>query len=239
MKYDCFVFTAVGGKKVNEDSVRISAREEEVVAVLADGLGSHGGGDIASATCADILVAELGACDSENDNAMLTGLFKKANQAVIAKQTMHTEMKSTCVTLHLVSNRCMFMHAGDSRGYIFRDGKVLFQTFDHSIPQMDVLRGNITPEQIRFHPNRNKILRALGIDGIDSEITRNNDIRPGDAFLLCSDGFWEYVTEPEMCIDLAKSGSAESWMNLMLSRIGHRIEPDNDNLSAITIIARG
>ncbi|MDR0974875.1 MAG: protein phosphatase 2C domain-containing protein [Ruminococcus sp.] len=233
MRYDEYLFTSIGGKSVNEDSIRFCKTPGGIVAVVADGVGSNGGGDIASSICADMIKDELPNCREKGD---IFSLIKRANKAVIAHQTTAVQMKSTIVTVDIRDERTTFVHAGDSRGYVFRDSKLLFQTFDHSIPQMDVLRGNITLEQIRFHPNRNKILRALGIDDVIPEISGELKLKEGDAILLCTDGFWEYVTEEEMAVDLAKSKSASVWTSYMLERIGKRIGSDNDNLSAIAII---
>jgi serine/threonine protein phosphatase PrpC len=233
MTFDKCSFTCVGGKEGNEDSIRLKQQPDGLVAVVADGVGSNGGGDIASSICADMIINELPLCGGKDD---ITSLIERANEAVIAKQTTSVQMKSTLVTVEIKDKKTTFIHAGDSRGYIFRDGKVLFQTFDHSIPQMDVLRGNITSAQIRFHVNRNKILRALGIDGVVPEISGEIELTDGDALLLCTDGFWEYVTEDEMIVDYLKSKNAEMWVSYMLERIGKRINGDHDNLSAIAII---
>jgi serine/threonine protein phosphatase PrpC len=233
MYFDSYAFSGIGGKKVNEDSVRLASDKNSVIAVLADGLGSHGGGDIASSVVADKMIERFVSSETE---AEMTALFEEANEAVIARQTPGTEMKSTLVTFKIIDGKSTFMHAGDSRGYIFRDGAVYFQTFDHSIPQMEVLRGNITADMIRFHPDRNKVLRALGIRDVSPEISKAEPVLPDDAFLICSDGFWEYVTELEMLTDLAKSQSAEMWVSYMLERIGKRIEVNNDNLSAVAVI---
>jgi serine/threonine protein phosphatase PrpC len=224
--------SSIGGKKVNEDSVRYADFPDGFTAVVADGVGSNGGGDIASSICAQMFIEGLRGCRSDDDIVTLT---TAANNAIIAEQTMSVKMKSTIVAVNVSDCTTTFVHAGDSRGYIFRGGRVLFQTFDHSIPQMDVLRGVITPAEIRFHKNRNKILRALGIENTAPEISGREKLLPGDALLLCTDGFWEYVTEAEMCADITKSHTAEEWVNFMLKRLGERISENTDNLSAIAI----
>jgi serine/threonine protein phosphatase PrpC len=233
MTFDSYVFTNIGGKKVNEDSVRFAEFPGGFSAVVADGVGSNGGGDIASSICAQMFIEGLRDCQSDNDINTLT---TAANNAIIAEQTMSVKMKSTIVAVNVLNEKTTFIHAGDSRGYIFRDGRVFFQTFDHSIPQMDVLRGVITPAQIRFHKNRNKILRALGIENTAPEISGREKLMPGDALLLCTDGFWEYVTEAEMCEDITKSHTAEEWVKFMLGRLGSRISENTDNLSAIGVL---
>ena len=97
--------------------------------------------------------------------------------------------------------------------------------------------GEITEREIRFHEDRNKILRALGSrDEIRVEVNVwNEDVKDGDAFLLCSDGFWEYVWEEEMVEDLLHSKDPEQWIQFMNERIRQRAIQDNDNFSAMTI----
>jgi serine/threonine protein phosphatase PrpC/cbb3-type cytochrome oxidase subunit 3 len=231
--FDGYSYTDIGGKKVNEDSVRLACDTDSVIAVLADGLGSHGGGDIASAIVVNKIFENFKTCENE---AEMTALFAETNEAVLARQKNGTQMKSTLVSFRITDEKITFIHAGDSRGYIFRNGEVFFQTFDHSIPQMEVLRGNITPDMIRFHHDRNKVLRALGIHDVNPEISKPEQVLPGDAYLICSDGFWEYVNEPEMLTDLAKSTSAEAWITYMLERIAKRVHENNDNLSAVAVI---
>ncbi|MDR1698968.1 MAG: hypothetical protein LBR75_04005, partial [Prevotellaceae bacterium] len=163
--------------------------------------------------------------------------FEQANRAVLNKQTSSCQMKSTAVLLLCRNNQAIIAHVGDSRGYYFSNGSILFQTIDHSVSQMAVLRGEITAAQIRFHEDRNRLLRALGgEENVHAEVSLiPSPLAPGDAFLLCSDGFWEYVTENEMAIDLTKSATPDEWLSYLTARIGKRISGKNDNLSAIAI----
>ena len=95
--------------------------------------------------------------------------------------------------------------------------------------------GEITPEEIRFHVDRNKLLKVLGdteelrIDQIREPV----DIEPGDAFLLCTDGFWEYVYETEMEIDLIKSRSPKEWTEYMVKRLLLRPAAERDNFTVL------
>jgi serine/threonine protein phosphatase PrpC len=231
--YNISVYTDKGGKKVNEDSVRHIVNGNNVTAVVADGLGSHGGGDVASSVCADLFVKELPNCF---DNEKATTVFEKANNLVVANQKPGLEMKSTAVTLNILNGNAVYAHIGDSRGYIFRNGRVIVQTQDHSLPQLEVLRGNLKPSEIRFHPGRNRVLRALGTDVAKPDFTKPEPVMIGDAYLMCTDGFWEYVTEEEMGIDLQKSLDAKAWIHYMLVRLTKRVPFDHDNLTAFAMI---
>ena len=104
---------------------------------------------------------------------------------------------------------------------------------------MAVLRGDITPDQIRFDKNRNRLVYVLGMDsGAQEELTLLEPPIDGDAYLLCSDGFWEYIYEDEMETDLLEAQNADDWLSLMLSRIMARVSDGHDNLSAIVCICK-
>ena len=171
--------------------------------------------------------------DSRADKDMLTGLIRKANEAVLAIQTPACAMKTTAVVLTVEDNKAVWAHVGDSRLYHFYNGKLVFQTKDHSVAQMGVLLGDITPDEIRFHPDRSRVLRALGQDGELKVDAAERELEKGKhAFLLCSDGFWEYVLEPEMEQDLSAAREPDEWIERMRKRLNERIPEDNDNNTA-------
>lgn len=225
-------YTNIGGRPCNEDTTRQVTREPDgLCLVVADGLGGHGGGERASAAAADTICA--GWDGSANPEA-LQALIQQAHLAVRAIQTPACSMKSTVVALELAGNRAVWAHVGDSRLYHFQDGQLVFQTRDHSASQIAVMMGDITVDQIRFHEDRNRVLRALGQadDPLKVEAAQQ-ELPPGrHAFLLCSDGFWEYVLEAEMTADLAAAANPLDWLARMRSRLSARVPADNDNNTA-------
>lgn len=236
--YDAATFTSPGGQSANEDAVFLTQDNGRLVAIVADGLGRHGGGDIASSVAVEVLYRAL-PVTGHIEGSAISRCFAAANDAVLEKQKSGVPMKSTAVMLILEEGYATFAHMGDSRGYAFRGGQIVRQTVDHSVSQMAVLRGDITPAQIRFHKSRNKLLYVLGVGGGTlEELTLIDPPLNGDAFLLCSDGFWEYVNEDEMEVDLVRARSAEDWLSLMLARIQKRVSGDHDNLSAIAVVCR-
>ena len=236
MIFTCETFTGAGGRPYNEDSIGVWKMQDGLLAIVADGLGRHGGGDIASKTAVDTLSSHCLHNPCMTQEAMLAG-FVKANQAVIACQTPACEMKSTAALLLCLEDSAAIAHIGDTRGYHFSNGRTVFQTKDHSVSQLAVLQGEITPTQIRFHEDRSRLLKALGNDTerLGAEFNLMNRLSPGDAILLCSDGFWEYVTEAEMETDLQKSATPGGWLAYMLQRVGRRVNGKHDNLSAIAV----
>lgn len=144
--------------------------------------------------------------------------------------------KGGAVCLLLDGDRAVWAHVGDSRLYGFLNGSLILQTLDHSVAQMGVVLREITPDQIRFHEDRNRVLRALGQEGSLKVETGKRHLEPGQwAFLLCSDGFWEYVLEKEMEGALAQAAGPEEWLSRMRGLMPGRVPPDNDNNSAAAV----
>ena len=126
--------------------------------------------------------------------------------------------------------------------YIFRQNRIVYQTLDHSVPQMLVASGEIRPEEIRGHSDRNRLLRVLGDRDRSVKYQESPpwDWMPGDKILLCTEGFWEYVKEPEMERDLENSEGPREWLLRMKKRVRRRgFFEKQDNYSAIGIWADG
>lgn len=231
---DIASYTDIGGRPRNEDTVRYTTQGEQALClVLADGLGGHGGGELASAAAAQSICQSW---DGTADAQRLKALVREANLRVLALQTPQCAMKTTAAVLTLAGKQAVWAHVGDSRLYYFHDGKLDFQTRDHSAAQLGVLLGDITTDQIRFHEDRSRVLRALGQDDELTVDTGQQELDGGKhAFLLCSDGFWEYVLEPEMEQDLASAAGPEDWLERMRWRLKKRIPADNDNNTAAAV----
>ena len=149
-----------GGRAYNEDTVFVRQPDGETLcAVLADGLGGHGGGDLASRKAAELIASGWvpGATPDQ-----LIRLCQEANTQILAMQTPLCRMKTTVVVLSLSEERMAYAYAGDSRLYQFAGGRVCWQSRDHSASQIAVFLGQIRPEEIRFHEDRSRIYRALG-----------------------------------------------------------------------------
>ncbi len=230
--------TSRGGRAVNEDTVRIRKQQDRLCAVVADGLGGHGGGQTASATAAEAILKEF-SCTGLKNKEQLHSALTLANEAVLAKQTGSCVMKSTAVVLSLNEQMALWAHVGDSRLYQFTDGHLVFQTMDQSVSQMAVLMGEITPDQIRFHEDRNRVLRALGSESSEPELHAAVPLTGrAQAFLLCSDGFWEYVYEDEMEQTLAYADTPDAWLAAMEQLLKQRIQSGNDNYTAAAVWIR-
>lgn len=229
-----YSYTDIGGRPHNEDAVCIrQTGENQLLAVLADGLGGHGGGEIASGIAVETLDSGWTGVSSP---AVLYDLIMQAHRKILSAQTPVCRMRSTIVALSVGAGHADWAYAGDSRLYQFYNGELVRQTRDHSASQVAVMMGEITQDQIRFHQDRSRLFRALGQDGGLNVDTGSVDLTPGNyAFLLCSDGFWEYVYEQEMASSLAQSASPKDWVERMRSLLRQRAPENNDNNTAAAV----
>lgn len=232
--FEVAYYTDIGKRERNEDSVGITQHEKSLLAVVADGVGGHVNGKTASLLAVDTLVK--GFLPQELDEDALGYQILKANEQILAADNAG---QSTIAVLWADGSRAIAAHVGDSRVYQFRNGEIIFQTVDHSAVQMAVLTGELEPEALRHHKDRNKIFRALGdpteVPKIDSsEIT----VLSGDRFLLCSDGFWEPVTEEKMVEALWDSDTAEQWLEAMKAFVTDVQDPKQDNYTAACIFIK-
>jgi serine/threonine protein phosphatase PrpC len=235
--FETATLSAPGGRVDNEDAVGYRMAKSSGCWALADGLGGHRGGAVASRLAVDAAISSFEADPSVTGEALNTHLLR-ANRAVLVRQTAEPElahMRTTIVMLIASAEAAMWAHAGDSRLYWFRDGKIREQTLDDSVPQRLVAAGEISAYQIRFHEDRSRLLNSLGTREQVTASQREMTPAPGDAFLLASDGFWEGVTESEMEEDLCAAKSSEAWIGRMEARVKECAAADHDNYSAIAV----
>lgn len=239
MKLSSASISKPGGRKKNEDACAIIQTEEYGCYAIADGLGGHGGGDIASRLVLDTIMNSfyshpgIGVADMES-------YLQYAQMELLKKQKEKVEfgsMRTTVVLLVTDYQNVVWAHIGDSRLYYFHGGKILFQTKDHSVPQAMVNAGELNEAEMRFHDDRNRLTRAMGIESAFKPviIEEARNIESGDAFLLCTDGFWEYVFEEEMEQDLSVADTPGDWLDRMEKRMLQRVNVDHDNYSAVVL----
>lgn len=235
MKITTYAYTNRGGRDYNEDNIRAAENEHRTVLVLADGLGGHGGGERASALAAEEVCAQC-LTSPAADEAALAESIRKANQKVLEGQSEPglEEMRTTLVTLSLEGDQALWAHVGDSRLYRVSQGEITQLTKDHSVTYRKYLGGEITRMDVYHDDDRSSLLRVLGREPCVPE-TGAGILHPGDAFLLCSDGFWEYVYQEEILADCLKSATPEQWAQMMLLRHIRRTPEGNDNFSLITV----
>jgi len=233
VKVSASYYSSQGKRTNNEDSISLLENKDNVLAIVADGLGGYEGGEIASQIAVETINDEIS--HGKLSVGKVENAIKLANEKVHNQQTNGYKMKTTISVLCIDGDNAVVANVGDSRLYQFRNKMIAFQSVDHSVSQMAVLVGEITTNDIRTHHDRNKLVRALGSrDEVKVDIKRIK-CKKGDSFLLCSDGFWEHVLESEMLEDLTVATSVNEWLAIMRKKVETRIRPNGDNHSAIAI----
>ena len=233
-------FTDKGSRNANEDSVGHFSNGSNHCFVVCDGLGGHGMGDIASKTVVDEFEKQF--MTAKDMSRLLPVAFESAQSALLKEQAARNarrKMKTTCVALITDEKNAYIGHVGDSRLYVFYKNKVKYRTLDHSIPQMLALSKEIKESEIRNHPERNFLMRVMGIDWEEPmyELAPAEKLKKCQAFLLCTDGFWELILEEDMCRLLKESASPGEWLNKMAEIVRQNGEGKNmDNYSAIAVL---
>ena len=193
LRYAARTDLGLGSKTRNEDS----AYAGPDLLVLADGMGGHAAGDLASST----VVAELVHLDGEDygaDEALqrLAGAVHDANQRLRDEMEHNTDLEgmgTTLVAFLRTGNKLAMANIGDSRAYLLRDGKFTQITKDHSFVQSLLDSGRITPQEAEHHPQRNLVERVLTGHDTDEPDLSMREARIGDRYLLCCDGLSDYV----------------------------------------------
>jgi len=235
-----------GGRDRNEDACGHwgwgkSAITGPVCCVLADGAGGHGAGDVASQAAVSTVLrafAERPACDPRRARE----LIDLANQAVVAGQSTSEatrDMRSTLVVWlgDAAQASAAWGHSGDSRLYCFRGGRLLTRTRDHSLYQAMIDAGLAEVGNLRGHPQRNILTACLGSsEQFEADVVAaNHELLPGDAFLLCSDGFWEPLEDGMMEAALQEAADVQSWIDALEQSIARVARAGQDNYSAIGV----
>lgn len=236
-------FSDCGGREYNEDSCLVVSHDNKLCVIVADGLGGHGGGSLASKAAVDVIRKNFeDKADKEITSEDMNRWFNDANDAVLDMQIKSCHMKTTLAVLCLEDGKkeVFASHLGDTRIYHFEDGELSYMSFDHSVSRMAVLAGEISMDEIRFHPDRNRLLKAIGAgDEVFPEIKKlTPDRNAVNAFLLCTDGFWEYVEEQYMQETLLRSATPDEWLTQMRAHIKTVVKEGNDNNSAVAVFYR-
>ncbi len=242
MQLEVSVLSKAGGRAVNEDAYGVwsGVGSSTCFAVLSDGAGGHGGGDVASRITVE---RTLGWFRQQPiaDEQVVRAALESANESIMQEQKSArplADMRATAVVLALDTEArlAVWMHVGDSRLYVFRNHRVLTRTRDHSVLQSMIDAGYITEDAVRTNPRRNALVSALGdptafAHAMPSDLA----IEPGDAFLLCSDGLWDYIEDAEMAAMLAQAPSVEAWMRALEETVLARAGTHHDNYSAVAV----
>ena len=232
--------THIGGRENNQDYCAHLFTETGDLLVVADGLGGHEGGELASLHFCENLVA-LAQDDIEpltqSPEVTLTQLISDAitqMRDTIAQQHPGVDAHTTCaiVWIDKTTGNITTAHIGDSRIYIFDHKNIHWRSRDHSVVQMLVDIGEISEQDMGHHPEQGQLTRSISMEGeIKPSIKTHSPFTKNQAVLLCSDGFWEQITGKEI-LSLAKVSSLYSALDTLVMKAVKRGGNSGDNVTA-------
>lgn len=248
MNYSVYYLSDTGRvRQLNEDSVRVERPSDPTIAgkwgdlyVVADGMGGHESGEVASRIAIETIAQVYYRTNGMPTDEALAHAIEKANAEIFrrAQEEDRHGMGTTVVAAARVGNKIHLAHVGDSRIYLIRDNKIKPLTEDHSMVAEQVAAGLLTPEEAERHPYRNVISRAVGTaPQVEVEISQSSplELREGDVILLCSDGLTEHVKAPQIrqlvanrppesaahaLIQAANNGGGSDNISVIILRVG-------------------
>ena len=228
----------------NEDSFETNVNADRGVFVVADGMGGHAAGEVASLMAVQAVITELADLQSIDDAGKagnkLADSLRTANRNIHERMLAESDkqgMGTTASVLVLDQKRYLIGQVGDSRVYLLRDGSLQQITKDHSYVQEQVDAGFLTPEQAKYHPYSNVITRCVGAsDSVEPDIYRG-DLKLGDIFLVASDGLTGMVDDRRIAALLMSRAEPERKVHSLISEANGRGGLDNITAIVVHVIA--
>jgi PPM family protein phosphatase len=227
----------------NEDNFAVDNNDHRGLFIVADGMGGHAAGEVASEMAVQILLRELSELkdvDAEGSGERVARALRDANRAIhdrtiteVDKQGMGTTVSALVVS----GTQYLIGQVGDSRVYLLRDGALRQLTKDHSYVQEQVDAGFLTPEQARYHPYSNVITRCVGASpDVEPDVYRGH-VRPGDTFLVASDGLTGMVDDWRLQQLLMARADEERVVHSLIAEANGRGGLDNITAIVVRVVA--
>lgn len=223
-------------RKQNQDSYQIQRlNRNSLLCVVCDGMGGAKSGNIASSLALDVFVQEVlrswnANMDTEKTDQVLRGAVKLANFTVFDQAQQFTEfdgMGTTLVAVLIRGRKATVVNVGDSRAYGIDGDGIRQLTTDHSLVQMMVDRGELTPEMARTYPGKNLITRAIGTEPTVQCDIFHLEVKKGDFLLLCSDGLSNLMDDQEILFEVVHGVKKQNCCQRLLNIAKNRGAPDN------------
>jgi len=212
---------------------------EDGVFALCDGMGGAAAGEVASRIAVDTLIERL--CEArsqENRRRVLEDAIADANQRVHSRAEREAALRgmgTTLVALAIGGDHALIGHVGDSRCYLFRKGKLIRKTLDHSLVDEQVRLGQLTQDEADHSPLRNVITRAIGTQNSVAADIGELDLRPGDILLLCSDGLTRELPDDNIALLLKEEGDLDELCSRLVNAA--KAAGGHDNITAVLVRA--
>ena len=223
-------------RKQNQDAYRIEQLDRStLLCVVCDGMGGAKSGNVASSLASEVFVEEIRRCwkpgmESDRIDQMLRSAVKLANFTVFDQAVQFEEfsgMGTTLVAALVRENKATVVNVGDSRAYGINRSGIHQLTRDHSLVQMMVDRGDLTPEVAKSYPGKNLITRAIGTEPVVMCDIYHKEVSKGDYLLLCSDGLSNVMDDQEILFEVVHGVNKQHCCQRLLSIAKNRGEPDN------------
>ena len=241
MKFTIYQESRPGKRANNEDRLAHCYSRDALLAVVADGMGGHYYGEIAAQIAVQVMVESFQreATPGIADPFMfLQKAMTNAHRAILDFTDAHNlkdSPRTTCVACIVQDNIAYWAHAGDSRLYLMRGGKVLYHTRDHSRVQLLIDQGVINAAQAAVHPERNKVYSCLGgRQAPEIEFSRKTPLEAGDVLALCTDGLWGVIPGDVIAVALKTENLIQA-VPALLNQADSRGGPSADNLSIVAV----
>jgi len=241
MKFTIYQESRPGKRANNEDRLAHCYSRDALLMVVADGMGGHYYGEIAAQIAVQVLIESFqreATPEISDPFLFLQKSMNNAHRAIIDFTDAHhlkDSPRTTCVACIVQHNIAYWAHAGDSRLYLMRGGKVLTHTRDHSRVQLLKDQGVINAAQAAVHPDRNKVYSCLGGRLTpEIEFSRKTPLETGDVLALCTDGLWGVLPGEMMAVAL-KSENLMQAVPMLLGQADIRGGPNADNLSILVV----
>lgn len=223
----------------NEDNFTVDLNGSRGIFIVADGMGGHAAGEVASEMAVQILqrdLASVSTLEGEQASTLTAETLRKANRAIHDRTLTEVDkqgMGTTASVLLIAGTRYLIGQVGDSRVYLMRDGQLQQLTKDHSYVQEQVDAGFLTPEQARYHPYSNVITRCVGASPDVEPDVYSGEIRTGDIFLVASDGLTGMVDDRRLGQLLGSRAEPDRKVQALISEANGR--GGLDNITAIIV----
>ena len=241
MKFTIYQESRAGKRANNEDRLAHCYSRDALLMVVADGMGGHYYGEIAAQIAVQTLIESFqreAKPEIIDPFLFLQKVMSNAHSAILDFTDAHKlndSPRTTCVACIIQDNIAYWAHAGDSRLYLMRNGKVMTHTRDHSRVQLLMDQGIINEAQAALHPERNKVYSCLGgRQTPEIEFSRKTPLEAGDVLALCTDGVWGVLSGEMMAVAL-KNANLMQAVPTLLGQAEIRGGPNADNLSIIAV----
>lgn len=237
MDIQFYQLTSAGDRETNQDYMAHVINARFSLFVVADGLGGHYGGEKTSRFFCQGLVKCADTHGKRIEKSPVSAFTQWIDAAVVEMRRLFAsdissyQAYTTCAILYMDNNVVLTGHCGDSRVYRMNAQHVVWRTRDHSIPQQLFNNGMITDQEIARHPEQNKLTRSINAERPSAvEINIYPAQKPGDTFILCSDGFWGNIKEQEL-LQLAQPSSNKSDLGKLAQLSVLRANGISDNVT--------